>query len=145
MKTRRIIAILFLLVAISLGIYFHSKIEFPTEIRAYFRIGTYSQFGPLAISIELLIAGYYLFLGHKKANFALALFAFTALLDPFFNLTGIFTTQVTIYATILFVICAVISLWIAFSNAFETGRISFFNAFGSFVLGVIVELFFNYI
>ena len=145
MKTRRIIAIVFLLIAVSLGIYFHSKIEFPTDVRDYFRIGTYNQFGPLAISIELLVAGYYLFVGHSKTNFALALFAFTALLDPFFNLTGIFTSLVPTYATILFIVCAITALWIAFSNAFGTGRISFLNAFGSFILGVVVELFFYYL
>lgn len=145
MKTRKIIAFLFIAIAIPLGILFYSKIQFPTEIRAYFRLGTYNQFGPLAISIELLAAGFYLLISHKKTNFALALFAFTALLDPFFNLTGIFTSLVPVYATILFVVCAIISLWVAFSNVFETGRISFINAFGSFVLGAIVELFFNFL
>ena len=145
MKARRTIAAVFLLIALGLGIYFHYKIEFPTDIRDYFRIGTYNQFGPLAISIELLVAGYYLFVGNGKANFALALFAFTALLDPFFNLTGIFTSLVPTFATILFVVCAITSLWITFSNAFGTGRIRFLNAFGSFILGVIIELFFNYL
>lgn len=142
---RRIIAIIFIVIALVLGAIFHSKIEFPTDLRAYLRIGTYDQFGPLAISIELLAAGTYLFMGHQKANFALALFAFTALLDPLFNLTGIFTSMVPTYASLLFVGCAIASLWIAFSNAFDTGRISIFTAVGSFILGVIVELFFNYL
>ena len=145
MKARRIIAILFIVIALILGVFFYSKIVFPTEIQAYFRVGTYDQFGPLAISIELLVAGYYLLIDSKKTNFALALYAFTALLDPFFNLTGIFTSLVPTYATILFVVCAIVSLWIAFSNAFGTGRISFVNAFGSFVLGAAIELFFNYL
>ncbi|WP_422860033.1 hypothetical protein ACOKFD_03755 [Flagellimonas sp. S174] len=145
MKTQRIVAAIFLLIAMILGFYFHSKIQFPTEIGSYFRIGTYNQFGPLAISIELLVAGYYLFVGHKKTNFALALFAFTALLDPFFNFTGLFTSLVPIYATIIFVVCALIALWIAFSNTFGTGRISFLNALGSFILGAVLELFFNYL
>ena len=143
MIARRSIAFVFIAIALVLGIIFHSQIEFPRDVREYFRFGTYDRFGPLAISIELLVAGWYLFMGHSKANFALALFAFTALLDPFFNLTGIFTSMVPLYATLLFMACALVALYIAFSNAFDTGRISFFAAMGSFVLGAAVELFFN--
>jgi hypothetical protein len=46
---------------------------------------------------------------------------------------------------ILFVCCALVSLWLAFSNAFNLGRITFIAAFGSFILGTAVELFFNYV
>lgn len=144
MKWARGTAVIFMGIALVLGFIFYSKIEFPTEIQSYFRIGTYDQFGPLALCVELLFAGFYLFTSHKKTNFALALFAFTALLDPIFNLTGLFTSLVPTYASITLVICAILCLWIAFSNAFGTGKISFFNAIGSFFLGVVVELFFNY-
>ncbi len=143
MKKRRPIALLFILIAVSLGILFYSKIVFPEDVRSYLRLGTYDQFGPLAISIELFFAGLYLLRKHEKTNFALAVFAFTALLDPFFNLTGIFTTMVPVYGTLLFVGCALISLWVAFSNAFGTGKISVLGAVGSFLFGLVIELFFN--
>lgn len=141
----RIIAALFGIVAIVLGSVFFLKIDFPAGLEGYFESSYYSQFGPLAISIELLIAAYYLFKKSAKANFALALFAFTALLDPLFNAFGLFTSQVPVYAMIIFVICALVSLWLAFSNAFNLGRISFAGALGSFLLGNAVELFFNYL
>ncbi len=144
MKTRKLIATLFVLIAIVLGAILFSKIAFPDTLDGYFKKAYYNQFGPMAISVELLIAGIYLFRGHPKTNFVLALFAFTALLDPFFNLIGLFTSQVPFYAMVLFVICALVALWLAFSNAFQLGRISFFAALGSFILGNAVELFFNY-
>ncbi len=144
MNTRKIIAFVFILIAISLGVHFYLDIQFPTSVQGYFSLNYIGQFGPLAISIELLIAGIYLGRSHSRANFTLALFGFTALLDPFFDLTGIFSTLVPVYAMILFVLCALASLWMAFTNAFDLGKISFIGAVGSFVLGAFIELFFNY-
>lgn len=145
MKTRKIIATVFITIAVVLGLIFYSKIDFPKGLEAYFKKEFYNQFGPLAISIELLIAGFYLYTKHPKTNFTLALFGFTALLDPFFNLIGLFTSSVPIYAMVLFVSCALLALWLAFSNAFKLGRISFIGAFVSFILGNAIELFFNYL
>ncbi len=144
MKKRKGIAILFTLLSLVLGVIFFLQIDYPSNVEGYFRKSYYGQFGPLAICIELLIAAYYLFVGHKKANFALALFAFTALMDILFNLTGLFISGVPTYAMVLFFICALISLWIAFSNAFNLGRITLVGALGSFVLGNAIEFYFNY-
>ena len=143
MKNRNIIASGFIVIALALGTIFLSEIVFPVGLEDYLKKDYYNQFGPLAIGIELLIAGIYLFLGHSKANFTLALFAFTALLDPFFNMVGLFTSLVPLSAMGLFFCCALLALWLAFSNAFGLGRISFLGAFGSFILGVVIELFFN--
>ena len=143
MRKRKLIAALFIGIALVLGTLFYRAINFPILLEGYFKPSFYNQFGPLAISIELLIASYYLFIKHSKANFALAVFAFTALLDPIFNLTGLFSSLVPVYATILFVLCALVALWLAFTNTFALGRISFLAAFGSFVLGTLIELFFN--
>ena len=145
MTSRKIIAVIFILMALVLGTLFYLKINFPKEIGGYFNSEYYGQFGPLAISIELLIAGVYLFIKHPKANFTLALFGFTAILDPLFNLAGLFTSLVPVYAMILFVAAALLSLWLAFTNTFNLGRISFLSAFFSFLLGTAVELFFNYL
>lgn len=143
MKGRNTIAIVYILIALLLSLIFYLKIEFPNSLEKYFKKEYYSQFGPIAICIELLIAGYYLFKGHTKANFYLALFGFTALLDMILNLLGIFSSGVPIYGTVIFLCCAIFSLWLAFSNAFNLGRISIIATLGSFALGSLVELFFN--
>ncbi len=144
MGKRKLIAAVFIVLSIALGVLFYLKTQVPDDLTGYFKESYYGQFGPLTICVELLIGGYYLFVGHKKSNFALALFAFTALLDILFHLTGLFTSGVPIYAMVLFFICAIISLWIAFTNAFNLGRITLFWAITSLVLGNVIELYFNY-
>tara|TARA_R110002049_G_scaffold47596_2_gene136950 strand:+ start:77678 stop:78001 length:324 start_codon:yes stop_codon:yes gene_type:complete len=64
MKKRKIISLLFLLFGVVLSVAFILGIEFPQGFEAYFKREYYNQFGPLAISVELLIAGYYFFVGH---------------------------------------------------------------------------------
>ena len=145
MKRRTAIAILFMTIAIILGVVFYRQIVTPDSLEAYFKASYYNQFGPIAICIELLVAGYYLLIKPAKANFVLALFAFTALLDPFFNIIGLFSSSVPVYAMIIFGCCAVLSLWLAFTDTFGLGRISFLGTLVSFVLGNAVELFFNYL
>ncbi len=144
MKARKIIALVFIILALVLGVIFYLDIDFPIGLEAYFKKEYYNQFGPLAICVELLIAGIYLFKQHANVNFTLALFGFTALLDPIFNSIGLFSSMVPLYATALFVCCALLSLWLAFSDTFKLGRISLIGAFASFILGNAVELFFNY-
>ena len=145
MSIRKLIATLFISLAGTMGVLFFLEIDFPVDLQGYFDSEYYSQFGPLAICIELLIAGFYLFVKHTKANFALALFGFTAILDPIFNLVGLFTSLVPVYAMILFVVAALVSLWLAFTNTFQLGRISFLGALLSFAIGTAIELFFNYL
>ncbi len=145
MKKRRTVALSLLIIGIALSVVFILKIDFPQGFELYFKREYYNQYGPLAISVELIIASYYLFIGHKKTNFTLALFGFTALLDPFFNQIGLFNSIVPLYGTIILAICAVLCLWLAFSNTFKSKRLSNLGALFSVVLGVIVELFFNYL
>ena len=140
MKLQKIPATTFILIALWLGFDFY---EDPVGLGGYFEKDYFNQFGPLAICVELLVAGIHLFRNHSKANFTLALFGFTALLDPVFNALGLFTTNVPVYGTMLFIFCAIPALWIAFTNTFDLGRISWPKAAGSFALGVVVELFFN--
>ena len=144
MGKRKIIALTLLIIGLILSVAFLMSIEFPQGFETYFKREYYNQFGPLAIGIELLIASYYLFIGHKKTNFTLALFGFTALLDPLFNQIGLFNSIVPLYGTIILSISALICLWLAFANTFKLKRLSYLAAFFSVVLGVFVELFFNY-
>lgn len=145
MKRRKMMSLLLLVVGFSLSVAFILKIEFPQGFEAYFKREYYNQFGPLAISIELLIASYYLLIGHKKTNFSLALFGFTALLDPLFNQIGLFNSIVPLYGTIILSICALLCLWLAFANTFKLKRLSLLEILLSVVLGIFVELFFNYL
>ena len=145
MKKRKIISLLLLIIGLALSVTFIIKFEFPQGLESYFKREYYNQFGPLAISVELLIASYYLFIGHKKTNFTLALFGFTALLDPFFNQIKLFNSIVPLYGTIIFSICALLCLWLAFNNTFKLKRLSYIAAIFSVVLGVLIELFFNYL
>lgn len=145
MKKRKIISLLLLIIGLALSVAFIISIEFPQGLEAYFKRDYYNQFGPLAISVELLFASYYLYIGHEKTNFALALFGFTALLDPFFNQIGLFKSIVPLYGTLLLSICALLCLWLAFANTFKLKRLSPIAALLGVVLGVFIELFFNYL
>ena len=145
MVQRKLVATIFILIALSLGTVFYYDINFPIGYDGYFNKDYYGQFGPLAICVELFIAGYYVFKKHSKANFTLALFGFTVLLDIFFNLIGLFSSNIPLYANIIFVLCAITSLWMSFANVFDLGKISFWGALWSFILGNLVELFFNYL
>lgn len=145
MKERKTVSLVLLAIALLISITFLLKIAFPQGFEPYFKREYYNQFGPLAIGIELLIASYYLLIGHEKTNFALALFGFTALLDPFFDQIGLFESIVPLYGTIILSICAIFCLWLAFKNIFELKPISFIAAFTSFILGSLIELFFNYL
>ena len=141
---RKVIAASFILLSLVLGLIFFMHVSFPDSLGGYFESRYYKQYGPVAICVELFIAGYYLFKGTKKANFALALFAFTALLDIIFNLTGLFISGVPLYGMVLFFLCAIISLMIAFSNAFDLGKITVLGTIGSFIISNAIEFYFNY-
>ena len=95
------------------------------------------------IYVELFIAGIQLMIGHSKANFTLALFAFTALLDPIFKIFGLFTNTIPLYALICLSVCAAIALWMALSNKFGLKKISYPALLGSFIFGLLIDLFFN--
>ena len=140
---RKLIAGVFLGIALVLGAVYYQAIDFPVGLEPYFKASFYNQFGALALCVELFIAGYYLLRAHKKANFSLALFGFTALLAPVLSRFGFLSTQLPAYVLIIFVLCGVAALWLAFTNAFQTGRISVVWALVSFVLGLAVDLWFN--
>ncbi|MTB50090.1 hypothetical protein [Lewinella sp. W8] len=144
MGNRKIIAWLLLAVGLSLSMAFFWAVEFPQGLEAYLSREYYGQFGPLVISVELLIAGYYLLVGDEKTNFTLALFGFTALLDPIFDHLGLFDSLVPLYGTITLLVCGLLCLWLAFANPFKLKRLSYLTATISVVLGVLVEWFFNF-
>lgn len=141
---RKIMALILSLIGVLLSIAFFVKIEFPQGFENYFKREYYNQFGPIVISMELLTANYYLFIGHKNTNFALAVFGCTALLDTLFNQIGLLNSNMPLYGTIIFSICALLCLCIVFLNSFKLSRMSILSTIVSVVLSVLIELFFNY-
>ena len=53
-------------IALVFGISFYLNSVFPQNFDAYFKPKYYGQFGPIAICVELFIAGIYLYKGDKK-------------------------------------------------------------------------------
>lgn len=145
MKNRKFTSLALLFIALTISIALLSRIDFPQGLETYFKREYYKQFGPLAIGIELLIASYYLLIKHEKTNFTLALFGFTALLDPLFDQIGLVKSTTPLYGTIILSICAFFCLWIALKNIFNLKRISLIAVLASFSLGSFIELFFNYL
>ena len=73
---RKLIAWTFILIAAFFGLKFLSNVNLAENLGEYFEASYYNQFGPLAISIELLFAGIDLFAKRQRVNFTLALFGF---------------------------------------------------------------------
>lgn len=142
---RRIIASLFIIIGLIFGAIFYLNIDKPLDFIGYFQKPYYSQFGPFAISLELIFAGYALLKKLDKSYFTLAIFGFTVLSDFLLSLSGIFISGLPIYATIVFLVCTAISFWIIVAKKFDLEPMSWFKTVLSFVLGALVELFFNYL
>ena len=145
MNVRKIIASLFILIALVFGVILYLDIQYPKDVQTYFRKEFYTQFGPLAICLEMIFSAYYLYRNDKKANFYLALFASTILFDIVFNLAGLFTSSIPDLIAYVLMGCGFVSFWIAFTDSFKTGLISWKETILSIVMGVLVELFFNYL
>lgn len=131
-------------IALVFSVLLYLNTNYPEDFADYFSLSFYTQYGPIAISIELFIAGFYLFRASKKANFALALFGFTTLIDIIFHLTSIITSNTPLYAMIVFSGCAIGAFYISFSNTFNLGKITLLATLVSFVMGNAIEWFFNF-
>ncbi|WP_116771839.1 hypothetical protein [Maribacter litoralis] len=141
---RRLIAISFGVLALILSIVFFLKVDTPQHLGDYFTQAYYGQFGAIAICVELIAAAYYLYVGHKKTNFTMALFAFTVVLNGILNLFGVGTVIIPLAIMMLLLVSGGIAFFIAFSNAFNLGKISIGNVILSFVFGNIIAFYFNY-
>lgn len=145
MKTRKIIGLVFLTVAvITVGI-FITRTEFSIQLQAYLSYKYYMQFAPYVISIMLFYGGVYLFRKNPKANFALAIFGYTILEAVTLDWTGISSSNLGIYTTIMFVICAIAALWIAHSNSFQLRILSLKEVVVSVLVGALESLLLYYL
>jgi len=143
MSLRKIIAVVFMGVALVFSVFLYLETNHPEDFGEYFNLSFYTQYGPIAISIELFIAGFYLFKESKKANFALALFGFTVVMDIVFHITSFINSNTPLYAMLVFSGCAIGAFYISFSNAFNLGKITLLATITSFVMGNIIEWFFT--
>lgn len=82
LNSKKAVAVAYVLLGGIFALIFYFNVVFPESFQEYFKQSYYQQFGPIAISLELFIAGIYLLKGHKKSNFLLALFAFSAFFGP---------------------------------------------------------------
>lgn len=144
MNTRKAIATIFMGIALVFSVLLYLDTNYPEDFSEYFSLSFYTQYGPIAIAIELFIAGFYLFRGSKRANFALALFGFTVFADILFQITSLISSNTPLYAMLVFSACAIGAFYIAFSNAFNLGRITLLATIASFVMGNALEWFFNF-
>ncbi|MDT0607051.1 hypothetical protein [Croceitalea rosinachiae] len=144
MSLRKVIAVVFMGIAFIFSVFFYLETNRPEDFAEYFNLSFYTQYGPVAISIELFIAGFYLFKASKKANFALALFGFTTVIDILFHITSLITSNTPLYAMFVFSGCAIGAFYISFSNAFNLGKITLLATLTSFVMGNAIEWFFNF-
>lgn len=140
MKNNKIVGIVFSIVAIVFSIVFIQQIDFSIQLESYFKVRYYTQFTPVLISAILLYGGVFLIKRKPKTNFILALFGHEVLEEILFNWIGLTTSNLPIYAMVVFFGIALVSLWIAYSNAFSLKALTFKEVVYSFILGAIISL-----
>ena len=140
----KLIPYTYIIGGIVFAIIFLLKIDFPVGLEGYFQRTYYMQFGGVALAVEMGLAGYYLLRSSNRANFMLALFGFSVVLDIVFGLIGVFSSILTGGTLWVFGLIAFESFVIAFSNQYNTGKIAVSKVVISFLLGTAFELFFNY-
>lgn len=107
----------------------------------YFKPQYYLKFSLLIISVMLLNASFLLFKSAKGANLSLAIFGYTVLEEIMFDLLGLTTVNMPLFAYVVLFVCAVPSVWVAHSNTFKTEKLSIKGLIISLVIGALESLF----
>ncbi len=113
---------------------------FNTSFKSYFSLGYLQKITPLIINLILLYGGILLIFKPLKSNPVLALFGFTVLEELLFNWFGVINTNYSSYIIVIFFCCAILSVWIAYSNKINQKRLSFTEAASSLFLGTLINL-----
>ncbi len=153
MAARKIIGIIFSIIAIVFGSIFIAKFEFSTDLGTYFDYSLKSYFSleyfwnitPLIICAILLYGGLLLIFKPSKSNPVLALFGFTVLEEAIFSSLGIISMDFPNYLTVLFMCIALFTLYIAYSSKINLHRLSFKDGLGSLVMGTLINMSFYFI
>jgi len=148
MIARKIIGVTFSIIAILFNVLFimQSNLSFDLgeyfnlSLKSYFSLNYLRQITPLIINLILLYGGVLLIYRPLKSNPVLALFGFTVLEEALFNWLGVISTNYETYINVVFLCCAILSVWIAYSNKINQKRLSFKEGASSLFLGTLINL-----
>ena len=149
METRKIIGTVFSIIAISFSITFltqsslnfNLKEYFDFTLKSYFSLSYFIQILPLIICLILLYGGILLIVKPTKSNPILAIFGFTVLEEVIFNWIGLISSNLPFYVMALFFCCALLSLWIAYSNTINEKRLTLKDGITSLIIGTLINAF----
>jgi len=148
MAARKIIGFIFSIIAILFSVPFMMQTDLSFDLSEYFNISFKSYFSldylrkitPLIINLILLYGGVLLIFKPLKSNTVLALFGITVIEEALFNWFGVINTNYPIYIVFIFLCCAILSVWIAYSNKINQKRLSFTEGVSSLLLGTLINL-----
>ena len=153
MAARKIIGIVFSVIAIQFSITFlvqsdlniNLKEYFDSTLKSYFSLSYFNQILPLILCLILLYGGVLLIIKPKKSNPILALFGFTVLEEFMLGWFGIISIDYPTYIVVIFFSCALLTLWIAYSDTINQKRLSLREGITSLIMGTIINAFSNYL
>jgi len=153
MATRKIIGIIFSIIAVLSSVIFITQSDLSIDINEYFDFSLKSYFSlayfnlimPLIICLILLYGGILLILKPSKSNAVLALFGFTVLEEIIFSWFNIITIDYPTYIVSVFFCCAVLAIWIAYSNTINLKRLYFKEGVSGLMFGTLINVLAYYI
>ncbi|MGK0316509.1 MAG: hypothetical protein ACI86M_002744 [Saprospiraceae bacterium] len=152
MAVRKIIGTIFSIIAILFSIIFiiqsnlsfDFKEYFDFSLKSYFSLDYLRQITPLVLCLILLYGGLLLIIKPSKSNPVLALFGFTVIEEIVFDWFDIITISFPAYVIVVFLCCALLALWIAYSSTINLKRLSFKEGVSSLILGTLINAFSYY-
>ncbi|RKQ42857.1 hypothetical protein BXY85_3474 [Roseivirga pacifica] len=136
----RIVAALFMMIALLLIVNFFRTTTIQVDFATYFTPAYYMQFSLLLMPMALLNAGFLLIRGSKQANLALAIFGYMAILELFFDLVGVTPSFTPVFVVIVLLLAAGSAIYIAHTNTFSTNKLSKTGLIVSLLIGVVESL-----
>ncbi len=153
MATRKIIGIVFSVIAILFSTIFliqsdlniNLKEYFDFSFKSYFSLSYFNQILPLIICFILLYGGILIIIKPTKSNPVLALFGFTVLEEIIFSWFGLISIDFPIYIFVIFFFSALLALWIAYSDTINQKRLSLKEGVSSLIIGTLINAFSYYL
>lgn len=153
MEARKIIGIIFSIIAVLFSTIFiiqsdlniDFKEYFDSSFKSYFSLEYLRQITPLIICLILLYGAILLIIKPSKSNSVLALFGFTVLEEIIFDWLNIITIDLPVVVVVVFFCCALLGLWIAYSKKINLKRLSFKEGVSSLILGTLINVFSYYL
>lgn len=148
MATRKIIGIVFSVIAILFSIIFliqsdlniNLKEYFDYSFKSYFSLSYFNQILPLILCFILLYGGVLLIIKPIKSNPVLALFGFTVLEEIVFSWFGLISIDFPIYGVVIFFSSALLALWIAYSDTINQKHLSIKEGVSSLIMGTLINV-----